>query len=92
MFNVLFLDHCFDWNITKTGDFLAGFLINRMFASAYKNLGLNSDFPEFGHALLGWFGLEFPRSLDEGNKGDMNEEAVSGTGFDRKLPKSFEEG
>jgi hypothetical protein len=92
MFNVLFFDHGFDWNIAKTGDLLTGFLIHRMFASAYQNLGLNPDFPEFGHALLGWFGLEFTCSLDEGDKGDMNEEAVSGTGFDRKLPKGLEEG
>ena len=90
VFDVLFLNDRLDRNIAEAGNLLPGFAVDRVFAAANKDLRLDADLAEFGHALLGGLRLQFARRLDERDEGHVDEEAVAGAGFQGKLAQGLE--
>src|SRR5207249_1662870 len=89
--HVLFLDDRFVRNVAKQGNLLAQFLVERPFAAADQDVRGDTDFAQFGHRLLGRFGLQFAGRLDEGNVGDVHEHHVAVPGLERKLADGLEE-
>ncbi len=87
---VLFLDHRFDRNIAKEGDLLSFLLRNVLFASADEDIGLNTDLSKQANGVLGWFGFEFCRGFEVGDKRQMDKEAVLLANFLRKLTNGLQ--
>lgn len=90
--DVLFFDDGFGKDVAKEGEFLPDIFADGVFGAANEDLGLDADFAQFGHALLGGFGFEFTGSLDVGEEGDVDEENVIETDFEGKLADGFDEG
>ena len=83
--DVLFLD------VAKHGDFAAIVFVEVVLGAADDDVGLDSDFAQFGDGLLGGLGFDFASGFDEGKKGDVDEADVFAADFEGELAEGFEE-
>ena len=65
-----------DRYVTKQCDLAFDLICQRMFASAYQNVRLDSHSLKFLDTCLGRFGLHFLRSFEVWDQGYMNEDCI----------------
>ena len=70
------LDDGFHVHVAEQRDFFLHVLGNRAVAAAQQNVGLDTDGPQFLHAVLRRFGLELLRRADPGDQRDVHETRV----------------
>ena len=63
-------------DIAEHCDFLPVFLIEIRLGPTDDDIWLDTDFPQFGHRLLGGFGFHLAGGLDIGQEGDVDETDV----------------
>src|ERR1035437_951270 len=90
MVNVFFLDDRFERHVAEHGNFLAQFLVERLFATADQNVRHDADFAQFGDGLLRRFRFQFAGGLDERNVSDVQKNRVVVTDFQREFADGFE--
>ena len=88
--DVFFFDDCFEWNVTKQGDFLADVFVERLFAATDDDVWRDTNFAQFGDGLLGGFGLELAGGFDEWDVSDVEENGVVVADFEGELANRFE--
>src|SRR5581483_9857636 len=89
--DVLLFDHGFVRHVAEQGNFLAHFLVERLFATRDQDVRRNADFAQLGDGLLGRLGLEFTGGFDERDVGDVHEQDVPHAGAEREFADGFEE-
>ena len=89
--HVLFLDHRFERDVAEQGNFLAQFLVERLFAAADQDVRRDADFAQLGDGLLRRLGLQFAGGLDERHVGDVQENRVVVADFEREFADGFQE-
>ena len=60
--------------------------------AAQEHVGLNADFAQFLHRVLGRFGLELTRSGDPGHVGQVHKGSVGRAHLEAHLPHGLKEG
>ena len=85
-------DHTPFGHIGEEGD-LALFLFgNLVLGAAQQRIGLDADFAQLLHGVLGGLGLELAGRLDERQVGQVHKGGVVGAELERQLARGFEEG
>ena len=90
--HVFFLDDRLGRHVAEHGELGAQFAVDRMLRATDQHMGLDADFAQLGHALLGRFGFQFARRLDERHQGDVDEKRVVLAHFERELADRLEKG
>ena len=78
-------------NIGKKRKFFPHFVIERILGAGDDDSRLQTDLAQLGHALLGRFGFQFARRLDEGHERDVDEHGVRFARFEQILADRLEE-
>ena len=80
-----------DRYVTKQCDLAFDLICQRMFASAYQNVRLDSHSLKFLDTCLGRFGLHFLRSFEVWDQGYMNEDCIVMSHIMLELTDGFQE-
>src|SRR4029453_3716589 len=84
-------DHALEIDVAEAGDLALDLGIDRLFAAADQDVGLDSDLHQVPHRVLGRLGFELPGCRAVGTQGEMNEQRVVAPHFLTELTDRFEE-
>jgi hypothetical protein len=79
-------------HVGEQRDFFALFFRDAPVGAAQQGVGLDADFAQLLHGVLGGLGLELARSGDEGHVGQVDEGGVVRAELQAELAHGFEEG
>ena len=91
MFNIPECDDIGHGDIAEHRDFSAVVFAEFVLGAANDDIGLNSDFTEFGYRLLGRLGFDFSGCANERKKSHVDEADVGSANFLGELTEGFEE-
>ena len=90
-FDITESDHVLFFDVAEHRDFAAVVFVEVVLGAADDDVGLDSDFAQLGHRLLGGLGFDFASGFDEGKKSDVDEADVFAADFEGELAQGFQE-
>ena len=85
-------NHAVLGHIGEERNLLALIVRNRPIGTAQEHVGLNADFAQFLHRMLGRLGLELTRGGDPGHIGQVHKGGVGWAHLQAHLPHRLQEG